>query len=281
VLPRKQQGCPAQHGGQGFSTGTQGWAQVGQQRVCSAWQQDHRHRKPRGQHGSRHPGTFQAPEGASASSCLSPMTQHLNTPAVESDSGAAKALLCRLLCSAPVMSRDVVERMVVAGFTYKQIRGARLRLGVQVTRTGSGRASRSFWALPTSQPEGTSDLSSKPLIPSLLQELSPKPQRSARVRARAERLGSSGHEAATPSLDVPPLSPGELDRLEGRTGTLVLRGLDPSAARQLAIRLVVERDRVGLHATGSCIECQVRDECPDTQPWEEVHQCWRRRVNCP
>ena len=51
-----------------------------------------------------------------------------------------------------VESRAALDCMKREGFTDKQIRTARERIGVRVERSGSGAATRSFWKLPQSCP---------------------------------------------------------------------------------------------------------------------------------
>lgn len=195
--------------------------------------------------------------------------------------GDAGTLLRQLLGAEPSLSRAVVERMTAAGFTPKQIRGARSRLGVHVTRTGTGASTRSYWTLPGRQCPGTAPDGDQDGRTAPGEAGQDGPERSARAHTRARGSGSSTRQLRQETSPKPSLSPGELSRLEGRTATLAQRGMDSVRARKLAMRLTLERDRTGLHATGSCIECQVRAECPSVRPWEEIHQCWQRRVDCP
>lgn len=203
---------------------------------------------------------------------------------------SATAFMQRLLGAVASPSREIVDQMASAGYSPKQIRGARVRLGVRVTRTGSGGDSRSFWALPAWHDEGTTaperpdpDRSARtratPRGTSVPPGQTAGPERSARARedvasVKASLLAPVG--AATASF-----TDDESERIQARAAVMVQRGMGESAARRLAVRLVIERDRLDVHATGSCIECQVRDECPSVRPSDEIHQCWQRRVDCP
>lgn len=84
----------------------------------------------------------------------------LSEPQPESDEGAAtprevdEALRHMLKGVDRMESRDAFDCMRRQGFTDKQTRSARERLGVAIVRTGTGANSRSFWKLPGSAHSG-------------------------------------------------------------------------------------------------------------------------------
>ena len=136
----------------------------------------------------------------------------------------------------PRTSRDVVQQLVEHGFTPKQIRGARERLQVVVSRAGSGKAMHSTWALPLSEqapPPAVIDASDQCKQPATAQPpAGPAPE----------------------SVDA--LLPHEEALVVRRTLAFVARGdLSGHAARELATTLVLKRDRAG-ERSGSCVECQ-------------------------
>ena len=81
----------------------------------------------------------------------------------------------------------------------------------------------------------------------------------------------------------PGLTDAEQHRHQARIDVFTTRGLAATDARKLADSLV-ERDRDGLRATGSCAECQCVElkACPTTpRPTLEIHQCWYMRRCTP
>ena len=202
-----------------------------------------------------------------------------------------------LLADGPKLSREVADALGAEGFTTKQIRRAREREGVVIERAGSGRAMRSTWRL-----------SVPAAIPALDEMLTfvkagaTASQRSARARQtatvatkvaaetavpRTQRMqpaGQPGSASTAAELGATNLTDFEVQRVERNAIGFGERGMGIDAARDLAIRLVLERDRPARHATGICIECEmfVRQECFVTpRPVADIHECWSRRPDTP
>ena len=199
-----------------------------------------------------------------------------------------------LLAEGPKPSREVADALGAEGFTPKQIRRARELEGVVIERAGNGRAMRSTWRLSVSA-----------AIPALGGMLSfvgagtTASQRSAHARetetvaakvsaekavVRSQRRRPTNQPGSASTLAAAPgatnLTAFEVQRVERNAIVFVQRGMGPDAARDLAIRLVLERDRPARRATGSCVECQmfVRQECHVTpRTVAEIHECWYRR----
>jgi len=202
-----------------------------------------------------------------------------------------------LLAEGSKPSREVAAVLGAEGFTPKQIRRAREREGVVIERAGNGRAMRSTWRL-----------SVPAAIPALDEMLTfvgvgdTAAHRSARTRQTATVAAKVAAEKAVPRIQsVQPtneprsastaaglgatnLTDFEVQRVARSATVFVQRGMGIDAARDLAVRLVLERDRPARRATGSCIECQmfVRQECHRTpNPVADIHECWVRRPDIP
>ena len=202
-----------------------------------------------------------------------------------------------LLAEGSKPSREVAAVLGGEGFTPKQIRRARELEGVVIERAGHGRAMRSTWRL-----------SIPVAIPALNEMLTfvgvgdTASQRSASVREtetvatkvstekavpRTQRMqpaNEPGAASTAAGLGAANLTDFEVQRAERSAIVFVQRGMGINAARDLAIRLVLERDRPARQATSSCIECQmfVRQECHRTpNPVADIHECWVRRPDIP
>ena len=152
-----------------------------------------------------------------------------------------------LLATGPRNSRLALALLAEKGFTPKQVRGARERLGLVVARSGNGANMSSMWRLP----------------------------------------GDDGAPGAGDAPDIhqraPGLTLGELRRHHARVVAFAARGLDAQVAGRVADALV-GRDRGGLRATGSCAECACVPLriCPTApRPAIEIHECWSRRQCTP
>jgi len=202
-----------------------------------------------------------------------------------------------LLADGPKPSREVAAALGGEGFTPKQIRRAREQEGVVIERAGNGRAMRSTWRL-----------SIPAAIPALDELLTfvgagaAASHRSAHARDTKTVAAKVAAEKAVPRTQSiqPANEPGaastaaglgavnlthfEVQRAERSAIVFVQRGMGIDAARDLAIRLVLQRNRPAREATGSCIECQmlVRQECHRTpNPVADIHECWVRRPDIP
>jgi len=69
-------------------------------------------------------------------------------PDVQADADECREVIRALLSDGPRLARDVQAACRAEGFTPKQVRGARERLGVTVKRDGFGPGSASRWSLP-------------------------------------------------------------------------------------------------------------------------------------
>lgn len=69
-------------------------------------------------------------------------------PDVQADAGECREMVRAMLAHGPRAARDVQAACRAEGFTAKQVRGARERLGVIVKREGFGTGSVSMWCLP-------------------------------------------------------------------------------------------------------------------------------------
>ena len=141
-------------------------------------------------------------------------------------------------------SREVLAELGALGFSAKQIRRARERLGVLTKRQGRRADMRSMWALPMPQ-----------LAPEVVSETSPARARDAEpippAYLRKHKASDSGEMLAF----AKGLSEAEATRVARRAAAFIARGLTAALANDVAIALVLERDRGGTRE-GSCIECQ-------------------------
>lgn len=105
--------------------------------------------------------------------------------------------------------------------------------------------------------------------------------RSTPVRTRV-RSGTAATVADASSPGQAPesaVSNAERNRHQARAEAFSSRGMAASDARKL-VDALIQRDRSGAPATGSCIECQcvALQECPVApRPAGEIHQCWYMR----
>lgn len=144
------------------------------------------------------------------------------------------------------------------GITPKMLRVARERLGVVIRRSGNGVRMRSTWSLPVESQKARG----RPLAVSM--------------RGMEQPTGEPSDAAGLSFADA------ERGRISRRIAFFMWKGLTKVAAHELAIHLLLERDRHGSRA-GSCIECQNwRPEgqrpCSEgqRQPGEIWDCSWRR-----
>ena len=165
-----------------------------------------------------------------------------------------------------------------AGISLKALRKAREHLCVVATRQGNGARMRSIWSLPTAcarQPPARdlenarsgpeADAIRAPLVDDL---------ETRHVRAAGRKLLRNAHfsentAAVTELISVVELTLAEQARVARRLEQFVVRGMNATRGRNLAIRLVVERDRTGAKS-GSCIECSCWRES-SCSPGDEGH----------
>lgn len=169
-----------------------------------------------------------------------------------------------------MLSREVTDVLQAKGITPKQARGARVKLGVVVERSGSGRQMRSTWRLPPAAPAAPA---------------TPAPDVPAELPEQEDLPSTSRPDATPPDSDPAALTDGEQARIERRITVFVERGMGHDDAADLAVTLVLKRDRTGRPDAGSsCIECQnlARGTCPtQPRPIAEVHVCWFARHDAP
>ena len=118
-------------------------------------------------------------------------------------------------------------------------------------------------------------------IPVRVRQVDARQVRTPQVRTLVRTEGHPVEEQAPRSQ--PGLTNAEQHRHQARVDAFTTRGLAATDARKLADSLV-ERDRDGLRATGSCAECQCVElkACPTTpRPTLEIHQCWYMRRCTP
>jgi hypothetical protein len=179
---------------------------------------------------------------------------------------AADAALRDLLAPGQRDSRAVQAAMAGHGFTPKQTRRARERLGLEVSRAGNGPNTRTTWALPSEGTALDAHIERDPVAP---------PTAAASSRALKEKVRQAK------ALDAH-LEPFEQRRIEQRVELFMCKGIDRFEAARVAHRLVLERDRTGSR-DGSCAECQCLQ--PDgrcavataglTQGPRPVHELWQ------
>lgn len=136
------------------------------------------------------------------------------------------------LAAGPVGKSELTASLIRQGFTEKQMRCARERLGITVKREGRGATMRSTWALP-----------SRDIAPVAIR--APEPM--AGEVLRKAKVSQSGPGSQ--------FNAGEQTRVHLRVSRFLSRGLEEPGATALATMLVLERDRPGLRAA-SCAECQ-------------------------
>jgi hypothetical protein len=195
---------------------------------------------------------------------------------------AAETTLHGLLTGGSGLSGMLIAAMKHAGFTPKQVRRAREKLGVQITRTGHGASMRSWWALPGESCRdadrcGHSDPHSCPpddrrVYGQLcdiqrIKTYTPAPLKSLRAPA-----GPSDFAGTASPVD---LTEDERKRVDRRVEFFIMKGLAASEASTLATRLVFERDRRGTRLA-SCAECQspmLPGGCRIVRDPMELHCC--------
>lgn len=198
--------------------------------------------------------------------------------------------LTAILTPGPVESRAALAAMAAQGFTAKQTRRARERLGLIVHRVGYGPQTQSTWQLPA--PTCSTQVETAPVVPAHRRALSrgkmlsfvKVSEHSARA-SRVRSVATSGTAQVRNEVRAESLVATEVEqrRIDRRVALFILRGLDRDTAGQLAQSLL-QRDRTKGDAWGSCIECQnyVRQQCPVVQqPVAEIHECWLRRHEAP
>jgi len=202
-----------------------------------------------------------------------------------------------LLAEGSKPSREVAAVLGAEGYTPKQIRRAREHEDIVIERAGNGRAMRSTWRLsiPVAIPAldemltfvGVGDTASQRSASERETETvatKVSTEKAVPCTQRMQPANEPGAASAFEGLGAANLTDFEVQRAERGAIVFVQRGMGINAARDLAIRLVLERDRPAQRATGSCIECQmlVRQECHVTpRPVSEIHECWYRRPDTP
>lgn len=189
------------------------------------------------------------------------------------------AWLREVLAGGPMSSREIGAMASEAGITAKALRGARERLDLIVRRSGNGRAMRSTWELPLSIDRGLEAAGIEALNDSAMYAR-PRAREAAHERGDGCTSLNVRIEAAPmtaqPALGrAPALESFEQARVDRRESIFAGRGMTAPAARELAVRLVLERDRCAPPAGSrvSCIECQERDRCDQRHEWSEIHYC--------
>lgn len=209
--------------------------------------------------------------------------------------------LRQALSAGAAASAHIKAHAAQAGVGTKALRNAREWLGVVTTRMGSGATMRSVWVLPSIRaPLASSDALLRIVnvgdLKTPVDRIAPAPT----IRA-APALGCGDLDAASATHKVltnaayrsasseqcadTPIEQ-ERPRMALRVRQFVQRGMNYNLAHELAIRLVVERDRTGSKA-GSCIECQClsRATCapgaaghtPGPRDPAEIWMCWCAR----
>jgi hypothetical protein len=150
--------------------------------------------------------------------------------------------LCDLLALGARDSREVQAAMTAAGFSPKRIRSARERIGVVISRSGHGASMRSTWALASHSDD------QRGLKTLLINADASSPDALRRTKA-SDRFGErQGRDGVA-------LNPGEERRVSSRILRFTARGVELALAQELAMGLVLCRDRIGSRDV-SCAECQ-------------------------
>lgn len=156
----------------------------------------------------------------------------------------AETSLQTMLAGGPKASREVIVAMASQGITQKQLRRAREKLGVVVTRSGCGKDMRSTWGLPIETPRALASSDGGPI----------HAQRG--LLRKGEIPDDCGSDASQGEVGTTTmLQPFEEGLIASRVALFVSKGLDPSTARHVAVLLTHDRDRPGMRG-GSCAECQ-------------------------
>lgn len=183
------------------------------------------------------------------------------------------------LAGGPRASRELLKLAAQAGITAKALRGARERLDLIVRRSGNGRAMRSTWELPLSIDLGLEAAGIHARNDSAMYA---RPHAREASHERGDGCTSlnvrieAAPMTAQPALGrTPALESFEQARVDRRESIFAGRGMTAPAAHDLAVRLVLERDRCAPPAGSrvSCIECQERDCCDQRHEWGEIHYC--------
>ena len=173
----------------------------------------------------------------------------------------AEVLLRTLLLHGPRCSREVRAFMAERHFTPKQVRIARERLGVLAERSGNGASMRTAWRLLGGGDGG---------------------DKASEVESVTTLADPACGRASRPTTAMS-LTTGEHSRHRARFAAFTQQGMNATQAHAVADALV-NRDRRGERAVGSCAECQCLplNTCPSTpQPPVEIHECWYRRQCTP
>lgn len=174
----------------------------------------------------------------------------------------AAQLLAMWLAGGPRSSRELHELAAAEGVTPKRLRSARERLGVIVRRSGNRRLMRATWSLPSALGLGYGSTSAD------------------------HPYGTRSQGDQSKPREEPIYSSGELLRISRRIPYLIAKGIDDVAAHDLAVHLVIARDRLGARS-GSCIECQNwrpvgQRPCSEGQRQPvEIWDCSWRRHDAP
>lgn len=190
---------------------------------------------------------------------------------------APQEWLIAALGGGPVESARIKVMAAEAGFGVKALRKARERLRVIVTRHGSRKAAKSMWSL-AADPDRSARARGV---------IAPPQQRSSGTRdPKAHVAGATPSASQERPSGAVELLPAESTRVAARIVSFARYGMVESDARQLAVRLVVERDRTSSR-TGSCIECIAFDgiacepgrcgDAPGPRPVTEIWGCWCAR----
>lgn len=202
--------------------------------------------------------------------------------------------LRRLLARGRLASKDATAAMVGLRFSPKQVRTARERLRVVVTRAGSGVTMHSMWELPPATlVVGTVGTNSSSTA-EVQSELRPSPSVAPGPRARTPQKTSDGDSQPWPQrarartsrperlFEATAIDPPKLRRFLARVQAFQAKGIDQTVAKQLAGAL--QRTDAHAHqAFGSCGQCQRWQgrDCDRVRPILELHECWMRRQDIP
>jgi hypothetical protein len=207
--------------------------------------------------------------------------------------GINEALLRAQLLEGPRDSRLVIEVLTAGGMSSKQIRGARERLGVQVSRSGRREAMRTTWQLPSAPIDAPSanDYAGKTEC-----EMQAK---TVRKRNSDATFPARHGGVVQPSLAADVVRPdcpdsnqlvrtGAANRgplWERRRVFLMDRGMTAAQSCLLADSLAVRDAGASPEhlSMGSCAECQAAGttQCKAELSWMAVHSCGARRRISP
>ncbi len=202
----------------------------------------------------------------------------MNGQSIQYLHSGATGWLHQSLIAGAVASAHIKALAEQAGIGAKSLRNARERLGVVTTRHGNGRTMRSVWALPLVDDEASKREEiqhAKTEVQGIRAQAGTNAEMSIFVslggrRSSTATSGPAGHGAvgghvqvmklltAEQSSRASILTPQEIAWVEFSAGKFMTRGMTEIDGFELAIRLVVERNRNGGKG-GSCLECQCFD----------------------